>query len=119
MQPVQQQFVVTHLETRLRKVVRPLFRKLKPERIQEELKTMPGWILHPSGKAIRRTYQFTSDRAAGTYANYLSAHAGDMGQPAKLSVSGRALTVKLFAPLYRNRSTPLDMGVIAFARQLN
>jgi pterin-4a-carbinolamine dehydratase len=114
-----QQFVVVQSESRLRRVVRPFFRKLKPERVQEELRTMPGWILLPNGKVIQRTYQLSSDRAAANFATYLSAHAGDMGQPANLTLAGRTLTVKLFAPLYRGRLTALDMGVIAFARQLN
>jgi pterin-4a-carbinolamine dehydratase len=114
-----QQFLLVVSESRLRRVVRPLFRKLKPERVQEELRTMPGWSLLPNGKVIQRTYQFNSDRAAANYANYFSAHAGDAGQPAVLDLAGRRLTVNLFAPQYRGRYAPLDMGVIAFARQLN
>lgn len=114
-----QQFVIMQSESRLRRVVRPLFRKLKPERVQEELRTMPGWSVLPNGKMIQRTYQFSSDRAASNYATYLSAHAGDLGQPAQLSLTGRTLTVQLFTPQIRGRYVALDMGVIAFARQLN
>jgi len=114
-----QQFVILQSEARLRRVIRPFFQKLKPERVQEELRTMPGWSLLPNGKMIQRTYQFSSDRAASNYATYLSAHAGDMGQPAQLSLTGRTLTIKLFAPQNRGRYVALDMGVIAFARQLN
>jgi pterin-4a-carbinolamine dehydratase len=114
-----QQFTILQSEYRLRRPPRPIFLKLKPERIQEELKTLPGWSLHSSGKAIQRLYQFTSERAAANYATYLSACAGDAAQPVHLTVSGKALTVKLFAPARNGRSTPLDMGVIAFARQLN
>src|SRR6476469_7412679 len=113
-----QQFVIMQSESRLRRVVRPFFQKLKPERVQEELKTMPGWSLLPNGKMIQRTYQLSSDRSAANYATYLSAHAGDMGQPLELHLTGRTLTVKLFAPKNRGRLTALDMGVIAFARQL-
>ncbi|HEY2294598.1 MAG TPA: 4a-hydroxytetrahydrobiopterin dehydratase [Thermoanaerobaculia bacterium] len=114
-----QQFVIVQAESRLRRVVRPFFRKLKPERAQEELRTMPGWSMLPNGKVIQRTYQFTSDRTAANYATYFAAHAGDTGQPAILNLTGRTLTVKLFAPQYRGRYAALDVGVIAFARQLN
>lgn len=114
-----QQFVVAQSESRLRRVIRPFFRKLKPERVQEELRTMPGWIMLPNGKSIQRTYQLTSDRAAANFATYLSAYAGDMGQPAHLTLTGRTLTVKLFTPHHQGRQVALDMGVIAFARQLH
>lgn len=114
-----QQFVVTQSEARLRRVIRPFFQKLKPERVQEELRTMPGWVMQPNGKAIQRTYQLSSDRAAAHFATYLSAHAGDLGQPANFMLAGRTLTVKLFAPQHRGRQVALDLGVIAFARQLN
>jgi pterin-4a-carbinolamine dehydratase len=114
-----QQFMILQSEYRLRRPPRPIYQKLKPERVQEELKTLLGWSLHSSGKAIQRTYQFTSERAAANYATYLSACAGDAAQPVHLTVSGKALTVKLFAPPRNGRSTPLDMGVIEFARQLN
>lgn len=114
-----QQFMIMQYEYRLRRPPRPMFLKLKPERVQEELKTMPGWSLHSSGKAIQRLYQFTSERAAANYSTYLSSCAGDAAQPVHLTVSGKSLTVKLFAPPRNKRSAPLDMGVIAFARQLN
>lgn len=113
-----QQLVIVQSESRPRRGVRPR-QKLKPERVQEELRTLPGWSLLPNGKIIQRTYQLTSDRAAANYATYLSAHAGDTGQPAILSLTGRTLTVKLFAPHSRGHYAALDMGVIAFARQLN
>jgi len=113
-----QHLVIVQSESRPRRGVRPL-QKLKPERVQEELRTMPGWSLLPNGKIIQRTYQLRSDRGAANYATYLSAHAGDTGQPAILNLTGRTLTVKLFAPHSRGHYAALDMGVIAFARQLN
>jgi pterin-4a-carbinolamine dehydratase len=114
-----QQFAIVQSEYRLKRPPRPIYQKLKPERVQEELKTMPAWSLHSSGKAIQRLYQFTSERAAANYAAYLSACAGDARQPVHLTVAGKSLTVKLFAPTRNGRSTALDMGVLAFARQLN
>jgi pterin-4a-carbinolamine dehydratase len=114
-----QQLVIVQSESRPRRAVRPLVRKLKAERVQEELRTMPGWSLLPNGKILQRTYQFMSDRAAAHYATYLSAHAGDMGQPAILALTGRTLSLKLFAPHSRGHYAALDMEVIAFARKLN
>ncbi|PYQ64352.1 MAG: hypothetical protein DMF53_07675 [Acidobacteria bacterium] len=110
--------MIVQSDARPRRVARPL-QKLKPERVQEELRTMPGWSMLPNGKILQRTYQLSSDRAAAHYATYFSAHAEDRGQPAILNLTGRTLTVKLFAPHSRGHYAALDMGVIAFARQLN
>lgn len=114
-----QQIAIMQFEIRLRRAPRSPLRKLKPERVQEELKTLQGWTLLPSGKAIERALRFTSQRAAAHYAAFVSAHAGDVGQPGHLTLDGKTLTVKLFAPLRNGRATALDMGVLAFARQLN
>jgi pterin-4a-carbinolamine dehydratase len=114
-----QTIAIVHTETRMRRPARPPGTKLKPERIQKELATMPGWELLPGGKSIGRIFQFDSERAAATYAAFVSASAGDAGQPVRLQVAGSEVEVKLFSPLRRNGSLgDLTMYVIDFARKL-
>lgn len=115
MQPI----AIMHFTNRLRRPPRPIYQRLKPERVQEELKTMLGWSLLSSGKAIQRVLRFKSETSAVQYAAFISAQATDMGQPVHLTLDERTLTVKLFAPPHKGRATALDMGVLGFARQLN
>lgn len=110
---------VVQTQTRLRRPPAPRGEKLKSERVQEELATLDGWSLQSNGKVIERAFHFPSERSACTYASYVSAYAGDVGQPVNLEMNGKKLTVKLFAPLSNGRFTLLDKAVMGFARQLN
>jgi hypothetical protein len=114
-----QQITIVELVTRLRRVPRPIYDELKPERVQEELRSLPDWSLLSGGKAIQSAMAFTSERTAAQFAAFASAAAADVGQPVHLTLNGKALTVKLFAPRLKGRAVPLDTGVLAFARQLN
>jgi pterin-4a-carbinolamine dehydratase len=98
---------------------RPREQKLKPERVQLELATMPGWELSPEGKAILRTRRFGSKRAAGAFAAYVSSLAWDAGQPVRLQLDRTRLTIRLVAPSSRfGRIGELTMSVLDFAREL-
>jgi hypothetical protein len=116
---MQQQIAIVELVTRLRRVPRPVFEELKPERVQEELRRLPDWVLLTSGKAIQSALQFTSERAAAQYASFASATAADVGQPMHLTLNGKSLTMKLCSPRRNGRAAPLDAGVFQFARLLN
>jgi hypothetical protein len=113
-----QQISIVELVTLLRKVPRPVYEELKPERVQDELRSMPDWSLLSSGTAIRSTLRFTSERAAAQFASFASAAAADVGQPMRLTLVGNTLTAHLYAPRRNGRVAPLDLGVIEFARQL-
>ena len=113
------QIAIVELVTGLRRVPPPLHEDLKPERVQEELRSMPAWTLLPGGKAIQSIMGFSSERAAAHFATFASTTAADFGQPVHLTMNGKTLTVKLFAPRVQGRATPLDMEVLAFARQIN
>jgi hypothetical protein len=113
------QIAIVELMTGVRRGPRPVREELKPERVQEELRSMPDWTLLPGGKAIQSAMGFSSERAAAHFATFASATAADLGQPVHLTLNGKTLTVKLFAPRLHGRATPLDTGVLAFARQIN
>lgn len=114
-----QTIAIVHTEMKLQRPPRRPGTKLKPERIQKELATMPGWQLLPGGKSIGRILRFDSERAASSYAAFISAKAGDAGQPVRLQVAGSEVEVKLFSPSRQNGSLgDLTMDVIDFARTL-
>lgn len=113
--------VIIHTEvlsSKLRQPPRQFPEYLKSERVQEELQAMPTWRQLPTGKAIVRDFRLSSQRAAATYAAFVSAYAGDLGQPVHLYMNGRTLNVKLFSPYKNGRAVPLTMDVIDFARSL-
>jgi pterin-4a-carbinolamine dehydratase len=114
-----QQIAIVELVTPLRRAPRPVHEELKPERVQEELRSMPDWSLLSSGTAIQSSLRFTSERAAAQYASFASATAADVGQPMRLTLIGKTLTVHLYALRRNGRAAPLDLSVIEFARQLN
>jgi pterin-4a-carbinolamine dehydratase len=114
-----QSIAIVQTETKLRQPPKPRGEKLKSERVQQELATLSGWLLLPNGRVIERSLRFTSERSASTYAAYVSAWAGDLGQPVNLEMNRKTLTVKLFAPLSNGRFTRLDEAVLGFARQLS
>ncbi len=114
-----QSIAIVHTEMRARIPTRPREQKLKPERVQLELATMPGWELMPEGKAICRTRRFGSKRAAGAFAAYVNALAWDAGQPVRLQLDRSRLTIRLVAPSSRSGHVgELTMSVLDFARQL-
>jgi pterin-4a-carbinolamine dehydratase len=106
------------LSTKLRRPPEKPPEYLKSERVQQELKAMQSWRALPTGRAIVRDFRLSSQRAAATYAAFVSAYAGDRGQPVHLHMNGRTLSVKLFSPYKTGRAVPLTMDVIDFARSL-
>lgn len=69
---------------------------LKPERIQEYLKTMPGWRLLPGDAAIGRVREFPEEGAAAAYAAFVTELVGRDGHPFVLERFGRRVTVTLY-----------------------
>jgi pterin-4a-carbinolamine dehydratase len=89
--------------------------KLKPERVQEELKTMPGWRLVSGGNALARTRKLFQPGAAAQYAAYVADLAAVHGQPVILGVTAHQVTLTLQRPSRKG----IDMALIDFARQLD
>jgi pterin-4a-carbinolamine dehydratase len=89
--------------------------KLKPERVQEELKKMPGWKLMPDGKAISRLREFGHPAGASKWASFVAELARWDHQPVHLGISGTRVLLTL---PYRNGTSGLTAAVFDFARQL-
>jgi pterin-4a-carbinolamine dehydratase len=89
--------------------------KLKPERVQEELKTMPGWSLAADGRALEHGRQFLQPAGAAKFAVYVADLAAVEGQPVHLGILGNRVLLTLPR---RPNTDGLTMDVIDFARQL-
>jgi pterin-4a-carbinolamine dehydratase len=98
---------------RVRRPPRPVG-KLKPERIQEELKTMPGWRLVTGGNALTRTRKFTQPGAAAKWAAYIAELAATERHAIHLQVTANQVTLQLQRPSRKG----IDMPLLDFARQL-
>src|SRR3954469_9141266 len=89
--------------------------KLKPERVQEELKTLPGWRLTAGGNALVRTRKFSEPDATAQFAADVGGLAAGQREPAILGVTAYQVTLTLRRPS-RNG---IDRALINFARQLD
>jgi pterin-4a-carbinolamine dehydratase len=89
-------------------------RKLKPERVQEELKTLPGWRLMEGGDALVRKLRFSHLREAAKFASRVAERATLESHGVGLRVTGNQVTLTLQRP---NRNG-IDMPLLDFARQL-
>jgi pterin-4a-carbinolamine dehydratase len=97
-----------------KKLTRPRGEKLKAERVQEKLRSMPGWRLALEGKALSRVREFPDSEVASAFATFAGAFTVRMKQPADVTLSGSRVLVVLHA---RNRSG-LSNAVLDFARSL-
>ena len=88
---------------------------LKSERVQEELKKMPGWKLSPDGKAISHLRELAQAGGAAKWASFVAELAAADRQPVHLGISGTRVLLTL---PHRNGARGLTAAVFDFARQL-
>jgi pterin-4a-carbinolamine dehydratase len=100
-------------KARVRRPPRPVG-KLKPERVQLELRTMPGWRLVAGGNALARTRKFTQAGAAAKWAAFIADLAATELHAIHLGVTANQVTLLLQRPSRRG----IDMPLLDFARQL-
>ena len=92
--------------------------RLKSERVQEELKSMPGWRLAPGSKAINRAKAFPTPEVARLFTSFVTGYAGAIGLPVMTSIAGGQVLLTLHAPRSRGRAGLLTEAVLEFARRL-
>lgn len=99
----------------LRRPPKPVER-LKAERVQEELRAMPGWRLTQTGRAIHRVLWFPGRDVAAAYASYVSALAYSESQRVHLSVMECRVSVTVYGePPLLDDDSWLDQGNLDFA----
>ena len=89
--------------------------KLKAERVQEELKAMPGWKLAPRGKELTRFRQFGQPAGAARFASFVADMAVADRQRVQLRIDGNRVALTLQC---RRGYGVLTTSVLEFARQL-
>jgi hypothetical protein len=88
--------------------------KLKPERVQEELKAMPSWRLGAGGNGLVQARKFTQAGAAGKWAAFIAGLTATECHAVTLGITASRVTLLLQRP---NRNG-IDMPLLDFARQL-
>lgn len=68
---------------------------LKPERVQQLLRELPGWSLGAGGLAIERSRQFTSVAEAAEFVGLAGRLATSQRQPVKIALAGRNVSLTL------------------------
>jgi pterin-4a-carbinolamine dehydratase len=88
--------------------------KLKPERVQLMLETMPDWRLSPAGNALLLTRKFAQAGEAASLAAAVAALSMGETHVLTLGVSAYRVTLRLQRPS-RNG---IDMPLLDFARRI-
>jgi pterin-4a-carbinolamine dehydratase len=68
---------------------------LKPERVQELLRELPGWSLGAGGRAIERRRQFNSVAEAAEFVGLAGKLAMSQRQPVTIAFAGRNVSLAL------------------------
>jgi pterin-4a-carbinolamine dehydratase len=88
--------------------------RLKAERVQERLKSMPGWRLAAGGKSLDRVRRFPNPRTAASFTAFLAHFVVGSGQLVGVELSGNHVAITLRP---RNRGG-LTEGTLDFAQAL-
>jgi hypothetical protein len=88
--------------------------KLKPERVQLTLKTMPGWRLSSKGNALRLTRSFPQAGEAAKLAAFVAALSARGNHDLTLGLTAYRVTLRL----QRSNRRGIDRPLLDFARQI-
>jgi hypothetical protein len=93
--------------------------RLRRERAQELVKTLPGWELTADAKAMHRAKQFPTPEVASLFATFVTGFAGALSLPVAVHhSSGGQVVVTLTARPNRGRHIVVTGAVLDFARRL-
>jgi pterin-4a-carbinolamine dehydratase len=73
----------------------PVRMDFKPECVQQLLAKLPGWALHPSGRALVRVRLFTTAQRAGSFARNACWLGSRLRQPVTVRLAGNEVTITL------------------------
>ncbi len=92
--------------------------ELKPERVQLELQSMPGWKLDLNRQTIDRLHEFPDSKVALAFAAFATELAGSGRQPISILVSGGRVGLTLHGQPRRGNRGGLTMSVLELAKRL-
>jgi pterin-4a-carbinolamine dehydratase len=90
-------------------------RKLKPERVQEYLKSMPGWRLLPGDAAVGRVHEFGNAEAAAAWAVLVAELSSRQEHAFTLERIGNRVTVTLYEAAWQGHAGGVTMAVLKTA----
>ncbi|HEV7505832.1 MAG TPA: hypothetical protein VGS07_13060 [Thermoanaerobaculia bacterium] len=92
--------------------------RIRRERAQEAIKTMPGWELTADAKAMHRAKEFPTPEIASLFSSFVTSFAGALALPVAVNHSGGHMVVTLTAKPIRGRMMVVTDAVLDFARRL-
>lgn len=92
--------------------------RLKPERVQQLLRELPGWSLGACGRAIERTRSFTSVAEATEFVALAGRLATSQRQPVTIALAGRNVSLALTGHPVKGATGGLTHPVFRFAGML-
>ena len=98
-----------------KKLRHPVPEKLKAERVQEKLRSMPEWKLLAGGPSMRRVRDFADSRMAGLYAGLVNELAERQSQPLAVRLTGPRVSITLWP---RPRRGGVTEAMLHFAAAL-
>jgi pterin-4a-carbinolamine dehydratase len=94
---------------------RPRVGKLKPERVQLVLETLPGWELAARGNALSLSRKFAQPGVAAKFAAFVAELSAVESHAVTLGITAHRVSVRL----QRQSRNGIDPALLAFARQIN
>ncbi|MFY9823690.1 MAG: 4a-hydroxytetrahydrobiopterin dehydratase [Thermoanaerobaculia bacterium] len=95
-----------------------LHEQLKPERVQEELQSMPGWTFSPERQAINRLQELPDMRVALAFATFALELAKAEGQPMSVLIADRLVGLTLTGAPVNGTRGGLTLAALALAKRL-
>ena len=92
--------------------------KLKAERVQETLRSMPGWVLSSDGGSLSRVRDFGSTQLAAGYAGFVMSAAGLAKRSVEVSLSDNLVGITIFGVPQQDGARGLTRGILELARWL-
>ena len=96
----------------------PIEARLRPERVQERLRTMPGWSLVKGGHAVERMSKLATPMTAADYAGCVLREAARAKQEVRLRLEGARVVIQVMAPHGYPDSGAIDLKQLDFAAAL-
>jgi len=95
-----------------------LHQQLKPERVQEELQSMPGWTFNLERQAINRLQELPDMRVALAFATFALKLAKAEGQPLSVLIADSRVGLTLTGAPVNGTRGGLTLAALALAKRL-
>jgi hypothetical protein len=91
---------------------------LRPERVQDRLKKMPGWSLGSAGRAVQRERELATPEKAADYAVFVLREAARAQQKVRVGLEGARVVISVMAPSHGHLRNTIGLQQLDFAAAL-